>query len=117
MAIGQLWLFPPPRPLVDRLGEEFFRSLPAGPGVYLLCGPQEGALYVGRAKNLRRRLASYRVANPERLSRRLIRLLHQVTRVEFDQCVDERTARYREEMLIAVLAPRFNRAGRVYPRS
>jgi excinuclease ABC subunit C len=116
MATGQLWLFPPPRPLVDRLGEEFFRSLPAGPGVYLLCGPQEGALYVGRAKNLRRRLGSCRVANPQRLPRRLIRLLDRVTRIEFDLCPDERAARYREEMLIAVLAPRFNRAGRVLPR-
>jgi hypothetical protein len=30
--------------------------------------------------------------------------------------VDERAACYREEMLIAVLAPRFNRAGRVFAK-
>lgn len=115
MTRGQLWLFPPPKPLVDRLGEEFFRQLPSGPGVYLMCGPQEGVLYVGKALNLRRRLSSYRVANPERLPRRIIRLLHQVTRIEFDECADERAALYREEMIIAVLAPRFNRAGKVWP--
>ena len=112
MATGQLWLFPPPRPLVERLGEDFFRRLPSRPGVYLMCGPYEGVLYVGKAKNLRRRLASYRVANPERMPRRLIRLLHQVARIEFDVCADEQTATWREEMLICLLAPKFNRAGK-----
>ena len=114
MSTGQLWLFPPPRPLVDRLGEAFFRQLPVQPAVYLLCGPHEGVLYVGRARNLRRRLTSYRVANPERLPRRIIRLLHQVTRIEFDLCRSETEARHREELLIAVLAPRFNRAGKTW---
>ena len=115
MSTGQLWLLPPPKPLVDKLGEEFFRQLPTGPGVYLMCGPSEGVLYVGKARNLRRRLCSYRVANPERLPRRIIRLLHQVTRIEFDSCPTEDLAWYREEMLIAVLGPKFNRAGKVWP--
>jgi excinuclease UvrABC nuclease subunit len=112
MATGQLWLFPPPRPLVERLGEAFFEHLPAKPGVYLMCGPHEGVLYVGKAKDLRRRLASYRVANPERLPRRIIRLLHQVTRIEFDECASEQAAKWREELLILVLAPKYNRAGK-----
>ena len=111
---GQLWLFSPPKPLVDRLGEDFFRQLPSGPGVYFMCGQHEGVLYVGKARNLRRRLSSYRVANPDRFPRRIIRLLHQVTRIEFDLCPDENSARHREEMLIAVLGPKFNRAGKVW---
>jgi excinuclease UvrABC nuclease subunit len=115
MSIGQLWLFPPPRPLVERLGADFFRRLPDRPGVYLMCGPAEGVLYVGKAKSLRRRLGSYRVANPERLSRRIIRLLHQVTRIEWDECPTEACARHREEALIALLQPRFNAAGKVWP--
>jgi hypothetical protein len=116
MPVGQLWLFPPPQPLVERLGGEFFHDLPQTPGVYLMCGPDAGVLYVGRARNLQRRLQSYRVANPERLPRRIIRLLHQVTRIEFDACQDEAAARAREELLICVLSPRFNRAGKVWPR-
>ena len=76
MAAGQLWLFEPPKPLVERFGNEFFRALPERPGVYLMCGASEGVLYVGKAGNLRKRLAAYRVANPERMSRRMIRLLH-----------------------------------------
>jgi len=115
MAKGQLWLFPPPRPLVERLGEDFFRQLPSRPGVYLMCAAEAGVLYVGRAKNLRRRLSSYRVANPERLPRRMIRLLYRVTRIEYDECADELAAQQREQALICVLAPRFNRAGKVWP--
>ena len=115
MSAGQLWLLPPPRPLVDRLGAEFFRQLPDRPGVYLLCGSQEGVLYVGKAKSLRRRLGSYRVANPERLPRRIIRLLHQVTRIEWDECPSEAAACHREELLIVTLQPKFNAAGKVWP--
>jgi len=115
MTVGQLWLFDPPRPLVERLGEDFFREIPSSPGVYFMCGASEGVLYVGKARNLRKRLASYRVANPERLPRRIIRLLHQVRRIEWDECRTETAARYREELLVCVLRPRFNKAGKVWP--
>ncbi len=115
MSAGQLWLFPPAQPLVDKLGKDFFRQVPERPGVYLMCGPREGVLYVGKAKNLRKRLASYRVANPERMSRKTIRLLARVSRIEWDECPDERAAELREEMLICALLPQFNRAGKVWP--
>ena len=115
MSVGQLWLFPPPKPLVERLGPEFFHSIPTTPEVYLMCGPNEGVLYVGKALNLRDRLMSYRVANPERMSRRTIRLLHQVTRIEWDEWRDEVAARQREELLICVLAPKYNVVGKVWP--
>src|SRR5260221_7163541 len=115
MAAGQLWLFDPPKPLVERLGEDFFRALPTRPGVYLMCSASEGVLYVGKARNLRKRLASYRVANPERLPRRIIRLLHQVRRIERDECRSEEAASHREELLICVRTPKFNAAGKVWP--
>jgi excinuclease UvrABC nuclease subunit len=65
---------------------------------------------------LRKRLAAYRVANPERMSRRMIRLLHQTRRIEWDECRTEEAARYREELLICVLSPKFNSVGKVWPR-
>lgn len=77
-------------------------------------GEREGVLYVGKARNLRKRLSSYRVANPERLPRRIIRLLHLVRRIELDVCASESAAYHREELLICVLQPRFNRAGQVW---
>ena len=81
-----------------------------------MCGDGEGVLYVGKARNLQKRLSSYRVANPDRLPRRMIRLLHRVTRIEWDECRTEAAARHREELLICVLAPKFNKAGKVWPR-
>jgi hypothetical protein len=68
-------------------------------------------LYVGKAKSLRKRLASYRVANPDRLPRRHLRLLRTVARIEVQQCCDEPAALARESELLRELRPRFNRAG------
>jgi len=114
MAAGQLWLFDPPKPLVERFGEEFFRKLPTEPGVYFMCGDAEGVLYVGKATNLRKRLSSYSVANPERMPRRIIRMLHRVKRIEFDVCQTEESAGCREELLIYFLNPRSNGVGKVW---
>jgi len=40
-------------------------------------------VYVGKAKNLRQRLRSYRVANTARVARRHLRLMREVTRIDF----------------------------------
>ena len=81
--MGQTLLFPDPRPLVERLGHDFFRQLTERPGVYQMRDAQENILYVGKAKNLKKRLNSYRVVNPDRLGRRHLRLLHAVVRITY----------------------------------
>lgn len=109
--MSQLLLFPDPRPLVDRLGRDFFREAPECPGVYLMRDGADQVLYVGKAKNLRKRLGSYRVANPERMPRRHLRMLRSVERIELERCPDEQSALRRESQLLRLLRPRFNRAG------
>ncbi len=104
-------LWPDPQPLVQRLGRSFFLGLPSAPGVYLMHGTADAVLYVGKAKNLRRRLASYRVANPERMAQRTLRLLRLVERIGWEECADEAAAVRREAELLLTLEPRFNRAG------
>jgi predicted GIY-YIG superfamily endonuclease len=111
---SQTLLFPDPRPLVERLGHDFFRQLTERPGVYLMHDAAGLVLYVGKAKNLRKRLGSYRVANPDRLGRRHLRLLSQVARIELQECEDESAALAREAELLLALKPKFNRAG-VWP--
>ena len=111
MPAAQTLLFPDPRPLVERLGQEFFRQLTERPGVYLMRDAQENVLYVGKAKNLRKRLNSYRVANPDRMARRHLRLLRAVARIELQECVDEGAALAKEAELLLALRPKFNRAG------
>ena len=110
----QLRLLPDARPLVERLGRDFFRTLPKHAGVYRLLDAHGTVLYVGKAQNLRQRLNSYRVANPERLPRRLVRLLGRAQRIEWEACADEAAALARERELLRTLKPRFNRAG-VWP--
>ena len=114
MPASQTLLFLDPRPLVERLGAEFFRQLPARPGVYLMQDAAQVVLYVGKAKSLRQRLSHYRVANPDRMSRRQLRLLRQVVRIELQECADEIAALAREAELLRALKPKFNRAG-VWP--
>src|SRR5262245_47305578 len=106
----QLLLFADPRPLVERLGLEFFRGLPQLPGVYLMKDATSAVLYIGKAKNLRKRLNSYRVANPDRLPRRHLRLLASVACIDFELCADESAALAREAQLLQSLKPKFNRA-------
>lgn len=112
---GQFLLLPPVRPLGERLGLEFFRAIPQTPGVYFLCSARDEILYVGKAKNLRRRLGSYRSANPERLSRKLRRLLVTVEHIRWDECESEAAALAREAELLLALRPRFNTAGVFLP--
>ena len=114
MPASQTLLFPDPRPLVERLGHDFFRQLTDRPGVYLMHDAAGLVLYVGKAKNLRKRLGSYRVANPDRLGRRHLRLLSQVARIDLQECADESAALAKEAELLLALKPKFNRAG-VWP--
>ena len=76
-----------------------------------MCGDSEGVLYVGKARKLRERLSSYRVANPDRLARRHLRLLRAVARIQIEESADEGAALAREAQLLRALRPAFNRAG------
>lgn len=72
---------------------------------------EDVVLYVGKAKSLRHRLTSYRVANPDRMAKRHLRLLRQVVRIELLECADEVAALAKEAELLRTLKPKFNRAG------
>ena len=76
--------WPDPQPLVERLGRDFFRGLPETSGVYLMHGAADAVLYVGKAKNLRHRVNSYRVANPEQMAKCTLRLLRMVEHLTWE---------------------------------
>jgi hypothetical protein len=107
---AQLRLFPLPRPLIERLGDAFFKSAPREPGVYIMRGPADRILYVGQSKNLRTRLAYYKNANPDRVPRRLTRLVHEVETITLECLPTAEAARARELELLRLHQPRFNRA-------
>jgi hypothetical protein len=83
--------------------------------VYLFSGEQGRPLYIGHSKDLRTRLSYYKNAQPEREPRRIVRLVHQVRKIELEchQTLD--AAQLRELALIRHLRPKFNVANTLSP--
>lgn len=103
-------LFESDNPLTERLGSEFFDGLPKIPGVYKMYSSSGQLLYVGKAKNLRSRLLTYRRARPGRESRKTIRLVRMIHAIELEELPTEEEALLRENELIREHKPEFNHA-------
>lgn len=110
----QLLLFDLPNPLAKTMGREFYLSLPEKPGVYRFLGDDEKILYVGKSKNLKQRLNSYRSIKAEKADKRLVRLVNATRSITFKVCSSEKAALRLENKLIREFNPRYNRA-QVYP--
>jgi excinuclease UvrABC nuclease subunit len=109
VSAKQLHLFDPPNPLLDRVGADLFRAAPRCPGVYIMTGASERVLYIGQSKNLRTRLASYKNARPDRAPRKVIRLVHEIEAIAWESCESAEAARLRENELLRLHRPKFNR--------
>ncbi|MFQ3622500.1 MAG: excinuclease ABC subunit UvrC [Acetobacteraceae bacterium] len=81
-------------------------SLPAGPGVYRMLDASGEALYVGKARSLRKRVPAY--TQPARLPERLRRMVSETVAVEVITTHTEAEALLLESNLIKRLKPRFN---------
>jgi hypothetical protein len=108
---AQLKLFVMPNPFGERMGADFFKSLPAAPGVYRFYGSDDRLLYVGQSNDLRARVSSYRHVVPERHPQRTLRMVGRIARIEWEVCATAETAIAREKALLLELRPPFNRAG------
>jgi DNA polymerase III epsilon subunit-like protein len=84
------------------------------PGVYLVLDEAEQVLYVGKAANLRRRLAAYK-ARPPGLERQLGGLLARASTVRLVESGSDLEARLLEASLIRRHRPPFNVQRRVHP--
>ncbi|MCP5439512.1 MAG: excinuclease ABC subunit UvrC [Chromatiaceae bacterium] len=83
----------------------FLRSLTPGPGVYRMLNARGEVMYVGKAKNLRRRVGSYftRAAN-----RRIASMVAQIRDIEITATHTEAEALLLENNLIKEHKPRYN---------
>ncbi len=84
----------------------YLKSLPDTPGVYRMLNGRGDALYVGKAKNLKKRVASY--CNLKRQSNRLRRMIGETTSMEFVTTHTEAEALLLEANLIKRYKPRYN---------
>lgn len=100
---------------------EFFLSrpalahLPEGPGVYRMLDSESHLLYIGKAKNLRRRVSSY-FTNSSGHSDKVLDLIRTVREVTYEQTGSELEAALREAELIRTLKPPYNRLSKHLPR-
>ncbi|MBV9532944.1 MAG: excinuclease ABC subunit UvrC [Bradyrhizobium sp.] len=83
------------------------RLAPSSPGVYRMLNAANDVLYVGKAKNVRKRLTSYARANAPQPAR-IVRMIAATTSVEIVSTGTETEALLLEANLIKQLRPRFN---------
>ena len=90
---------------------EKIKSFPTQSGVYIMKGTGDKVLYIGKAKNLRSRIASYFQPSSDLLSSRgpkILEMVNQVETVDFIGTRDEVDAILKEARLIKDIRPSYN---------
>jgi len=98
-----------PKPDIERgvkVIQTQVKLLPNAPGVYRMLDHADDVLYVGKARNLKKRVANYTF--PAKLPHRIFRMVSETVRMEFVRTHTEVEALLLESNLIKKLRPRFN---------
>lgn len=86
--------------------KRYVSDMPGTPGVYRMLDAQSNVLYVGKAKNLKNRVANY--LNVAALNTRLQRMVSQTSSMEIIATRSEAEALLLEANLIKKFSPRYN---------
>ncbi|MBO6622293.1 MAG: nucleotide excision repair endonuclease [Balneola sp.] len=92
----------------ERVNSAMMELPPHEPGVYTMYGKKDEVLYVGKAKNLFKRITSYRYSK----SKKVQSMIAQIDRIGFEICKTEMDAILLENLLIRSLRPPFNHANK-----
>ena len=86
--------------------EQNVKIAPETPGVYRMLNEKDEVLYVGKAKNIKKRIVAY--TRIDQLSARLQRMVSEVRKMEFIIVENENRALVVENELIKKLHPKYN---------
>src|SRR6516164_700075 len=86
--------------------QEIVSTIPVGPGIYKYFDSGDELIYVGKAKNLRKRVGSY--FSKTTTSYKTYELVQRIRRIEFTLVDSEQDAFLLENSLIKQFQPRFN---------
>jgi excinuclease UvrABC nuclease subunit len=97
-----------------KFGPEFIEQIPRDPGIYLVYNKENELIYVGKAKNLRRRLSQYRNAKRRKKHHKMLKIVVDADRIETQVHPSELEACLAEARLIQEMRPKWNVAGAFY---
>src|SRR6056300_1916784 len=86
--------------------KDFLKTLPTHPGIYRMLDKQENVIYVGKAKNIKKRVASY--FNKNLASPRTRLMVSHIANIQFTVTNTEAEALILENNLIRNHMPRYN---------
>lgn len=92
--------------MIQKEFQDIAHKIPTEPGIYKYFGSQDELLYVGKAKNLRKRVSSY--FNKTFTTYKTHELVQRIKRIEFTIVNSEQDAFLLENSLIKQFQPRFN---------
>ena len=92
----------------ERVNMAMLEKPPHSPGVYTMYGTKDEVLYIGKAKDLFKRVTSYRYSK----SKKVQSMIAHVERIGFEVCKTEMDAILLENLLIRSLRPPFNHANK-----
>jgi excinuclease ABC subunit C len=90
----------------ERIKTEILPSIPNNPGIYKYYDEEGTILYVGKAKDLRKRVSSYFVKTHDNGKTRI--LVSKIANIEFTVVETEQDALLLENVIIKELQPRYN---------
>ncbi|MEO5970188.1 MAG: nucleotide excision repair endonuclease [Bdellovibrionia bacterium] len=97
-----------------KFGKNFLKLVPTNPGVYQILDINSQLIYIGKAKNLRRRLGQYRNARRIKKHRKMQKIIRDATQIQFEVCSSNLEAELLETRLIQINRPKWNIAGAFY---
>jgi len=98
----------------DRNLGDVHSRIPPEPGVYRFYDESGALIYVGKAKNLKRRLSQYRNAKRRRAHAKMRKIVSEARSLEYETCASELDALILENQWIQTHRPKWNVAGAFY---